>query len=52
MTLTEQIQDDMKSAMKEKNQAKLAAVRAIKAEILKNKLRAEVQISLMLMCSS
>lgn len=35
MTLTEQIQDDMKSAMKEKNQAKLAAVRAIKAEILK-----------------
>ena len=35
MTLTEQIQDAMKSAMKEKNQAKLAAVRAIKAEILK-----------------
>ena len=35
MTLTEQIQDDMKSAMKEKNQAKLAAVRAINAEILK-----------------
>lgn len=35
MTLTEQIQDDMKSAMKGKNQAKLAAVRAIKAEILK-----------------
>lgn len=35
MTLTEQIQEDMKSAMKEKNQAKLAAVRAIKSEILK-----------------
>ncbi len=35
MTLTEQIQEDMKSAMKEKNQLKLAAVRAIKAEILK-----------------
>lgn len=35
MTLTEQIQDAMKCAMKEKNQAKLAAVRAIKAEILK-----------------
>lgn len=34
MTLTEQIQQDMKSAMKEKNQAQLAAVRAIKAEIL------------------
>lgn len=35
MTLTEQIQEDMKSAMKEKNQNKLAAVRAIKSEILK-----------------
>ncbi len=35
MTLIEQIQDDMKSAMKEKNQLKLAAVRAIKSEILK-----------------
>lgn len=35
MSLTEQIQDDMKSAMKEKNQLKLAAVRAIKSEILK-----------------
>lgn len=35
MTLTEQIQDAMKSAMKEKNQLKLAAVRAIKSEILK-----------------
>ena len=34
MTLTEQIQQDMKSAMKEKNQAHLADVRAIKAEIL------------------
>ena len=34
MTLAEQIQEDMKTAMKEKNQARLAAVRAIKSEIL------------------
>lgn len=34
MTLVEQIQADMKTAMKEKNQAQLAAVRAVKAEIL------------------
>ena len=34
MTIEQQIQEDMKSAMKEKNQLRLAAIRAIKAEIL------------------
>jgi hypothetical protein len=34
MTIEQQIQEDMKTAMKEKNQLRLAAIRAIKAEIL------------------
>ncbi|MCQ2975561.1 MAG: GatB/YqeY domain-containing protein [Bacteroidales bacterium] len=34
MTLTEQINEDMKTAMKAKDQVRLAAIRAIKSEIL------------------
>lgn len=34
MTLTEQINDDIKAAMKERNQPKLAALRAIKSALL------------------
>ena len=34
MTIEEQINEDMKAAMKEKDQVRLAAVRAIKAQIL------------------
>jgi len=34
MTLTEQINNDIKTAMKERNQPKLAALRAIKSALL------------------
>lgn len=43
MTIEQQIQEDMKSAMKEKNQFRLAAIRAIKAEILLAKTSGKIE---------